>query len=57
MKNFVRLKGLANLDLPCLLYGTGMAFPWSVISTVFLANGNIVEDMQLAIDLAIAGYH
>ena len=56
VKNFVRLQGLANLGLPCLLYGTGMAFPWSVISTASLANGNIVEDMQLAIDLAIAGY-
>lgn len=56
VKNFVRLQGLANLNLPCLLYGTGMAFPWSVISQVSLANGNIVEDMQLAIDLAIAGY-
>lgn len=56
VKNFVRLQGLANLKLPCLLYGTGMAFPWSVISQVSLANGNIVEDMQLAIDLAIAGY-
>ena len=56
VKNFVRLKGLANLNLPCLLYGTGMAFPWSVISSISLANENIVEDMQLAIDLAIAGY-
>jgi cellulose synthase/poly-beta-1,6-N-acetylglucosamine synthase-like glycosyltransferase len=56
VKNFVRLKGLARLNLPCLLYGTGMAFPWSVISTVSLASSNIVEDMQLAIDLAIAGY-
>jgi len=56
VKNFVRLQGLANLNLPCLLYGTGMAFPWSVISRASLANGNIVEDMQLAIDLAIAGY-
>ena len=56
VKNSVRLRGLANLNLPCLLYGTGMAFPWSVIERAFLANGNIVEDMQLAIDLAIAGY-
>ena len=56
VKNLVRLEGLARLGLPCLLYGTGMAFPWSVISTAPLANGNLVEDMQLAIDLAIAGY-
>lgn len=56
VKNFVRLQGLARLGLPCLLYGTGMAFPWSIISRASLANGNIVEDMQLAIDLAIAGH-
>ena len=33
-----------------------MAFPWTVIRSVSLASGNIVEDMQLSMDLAIAGY-
>lgn len=56
VKNLVRPRGLARLGLPCLLTGTGMAFPWSVLSQISLASGNIVEDMQLAIDLAIAGY-
>ena len=56
VKNHVRLKGLDRLRLPCLLYGTGMAFPWSIISSVSLANANLVEDMQLAIDLAIFGH-
>lgn len=56
VKNLVRLGGLDRLGLPCLLTGTGMAFPWSVIQSVTLANSNIVEDMQLALDLAIAGY-
>ena len=55
VKNLVRPSGLARLGLPCLLTGTGMAFPWSVIRQVTLASGNIVEDMQLALDLAIAG--
>ncbi len=55
IKNLVRPSGLAKLRLPCLLTGTGMAFPWSVISQAPLATGNIVEDMQLGIDLAIAG--
>lgn len=55
VKNLVRPSGLDRLGLPCLLTGTGMAFPWSVIQTVTLASGNIVEDMQLALDLAIAG--
>ncbi|MBE9125764.1 MULTISPECIES: glycosyltransferase family 2 protein [unclassified Coleofasciculus] len=56
VKNLVRLRGLARLGLPCLLTGTGMAFPWSVIREAPLASGNIVEDMQLGLDLAIAGY-
>ena len=55
VKNLVRPSGLARLQLPCLLTGTGMAFPWSVIASSTLASGNIVEDMQLALDLAIAG--
>lgn len=55
VKNLVRPLGLAQLQLPCLLTGTGMAFPWSIIQTVSLASGNIVEDMQLALDLAILG--
>jgi cellulose synthase/poly-beta-1,6-N-acetylglucosamine synthase-like glycosyltransferase len=56
VKNLVRPKGLARLGLPCLLTGSGMAFPWSAIASAPLATGNIVEDMQLGIDLAIAGY-
>jgi cellulose synthase/poly-beta-1,6-N-acetylglucosamine synthase-like glycosyltransferase len=32
-----------------------MAFPWSAIMKATLASGNIVEDMQLSIDLALAG--
>lgn len=56
VKNLVRPVGLNRLGLPCLLTGTGMAFPWSAIANAELASGNIVEDMQLALDLAIAGY-
>jgi cellulose synthase/poly-beta-1,6-N-acetylglucosamine synthase-like glycosyltransferase len=55
VKNLVRPSGLAQLNLPCLLTGTGMAFPWSVLQNVTLASSNIVEDMQLALDLAISG--
>ena len=56
VKNLVRPSGLAQLGFPCLLTGTGMAFPWSVIREISLASGNIVEDMQLSVDLAIAGH-
>ena len=56
VKNLVRPLGLTQLGLPCPLAGTGMAFPWSVIRSVDLASGNIVEDMKLGLDLAIVGY-
>jgi cellulose synthase/poly-beta-1,6-N-acetylglucosamine synthase-like glycosyltransferase len=55
VKNLVRPTGLTHLGFPCHLTGTGMAFPWELIRTAPLASGNIVEDMQLGIDLAIAG--
>jgi cellulose synthase/poly-beta-1,6-N-acetylglucosamine synthase-like glycosyltransferase len=56
VKNVVRSTGLMKLGLPSLLNGTGMAFPWSAIKSVSLASGNIVEDLQLGIDLTLAGY-
>jgi cellulose synthase/poly-beta-1,6-N-acetylglucosamine synthase-like glycosyltransferase len=55
VKNLARPMGAARFGMPCLLTGTGMAFPWNVICGAPLASGNIVEDMQLGIDLAIAG--
>jgi cellulose synthase/poly-beta-1,6-N-acetylglucosamine synthase-like glycosyltransferase len=55
LKNVIRPRGLARLGLPCLLTGTGMAFPWELLRRAPLASGNIVEDMQLGIDLALAG--
>ena len=38
VKNQVRPRGLARLGLPCLLTGTGMAFPWAVIRGAPLAS-------------------
>jgi cellulose synthase/poly-beta-1,6-N-acetylglucosamine synthase-like glycosyltransferase len=54
-KNLVRPRGLDRLGVPCLL-STGAAFPWPVIRKAPLATGNIVEDMQLGLDLAMAGH-
>ncbi|NEQ49528.1 MAG: glycosyltransferase family 2 protein [Leptolyngbya sp. SIO3F4] len=56
VKNLVRPLGLRVLGQPCLLTGTGMAFPWATLKDVDLASGNIVEDMKLGLDLAIAGH-
>jgi cellulose synthase/poly-beta-1,6-N-acetylglucosamine synthase-like glycosyltransferase len=63
-KNQVRPLGLHGLGMgggPCLLTGTGMAFPWATLAGdgdtgAELATGNIVEDMKLGLDLARAGH-
>ena len=55
VKNFVRPAGLLALGLPCQLMGTGMAFPWNVVRSANLASGEIVEDLKLGLDLALAG--
>jgi cellulose synthase/poly-beta-1,6-N-acetylglucosamine synthase-like glycosyltransferase len=55
VKNLVRPLGNLRLGLPCELMGTGMAFPWGIISNAGLANSNIVEDMKLGIDLTKLG--
>jgi cellulose synthase/poly-beta-1,6-N-acetylglucosamine synthase-like glycosyltransferase len=54
-KNLVRTLGLARLAGLCHLTGTGMALPWPLVSRAQLADGNVVEDLQLGIDLALAG--
>lgn len=56
LKNLVRPLGLHKLGFACTLTGSGMAFPWPVISGREVANGSIVEDMQLGIDLLVSGY-
>jgi cellulose synthase/poly-beta-1,6-N-acetylglucosamine synthase-like glycosyltransferase len=56
LKNQIRPLGLHRLGFPCLLTGTGMAFPWTVIRAAHLGTGNIVEDMKLGVDLALAGH-
>ena len=56
LKNQVRPLGLNALGLPCQLMGTGMAFPWEIIRSADLANGFIVEDLKLGLELAAAGH-
>jgi cellulose synthase/poly-beta-1,6-N-acetylglucosamine synthase-like glycosyltransferase len=55
VKNQVRPRGLSRLGLPCLLTGSGMAFPWPLLRDATALQGNLVEDMVLAIDLALRG--
>jgi cellulose synthase/poly-beta-1,6-N-acetylglucosamine synthase-like glycosyltransferase len=56
IKNFVRPRGLVRLGLPCPLVGTGMAIPWGLLERAHFSERSIVEDLQLGIDLAIAGF-
>jgi hypothetical protein len=56
VKNVVRPTGLARLGLPCGLMGTGMAFPWAVLREARLGTSALVEDMQLGLELALAGH-
>jgi cellulose synthase/poly-beta-1,6-N-acetylglucosamine synthase-like glycosyltransferase len=55
LKNWVRPLGLRALRLPCQLMGTGMAFPWNLISSINLASSEIVEDLKIGLELALAG--
>lgn len=55
VKNHVRPLGFLRIGLPCQLMGTGMAFPWEIISQASLASGHLVEDLKLGIDLTRAG--
>lgn len=54
VKNHVRPLGLRNMGVPCQLTGSGMAFPWTIIKSLELGSGNIVEDMKMGIDLVKA---
>ncbi len=54
-RNGIRPGGANRMGLPCLVTGSGMAFPWHVLSAAKLSSGNRVEDMRLGINLALAG--
>ena len=55
VRNDVRPSGWWRIGAPCQLMGTGMAFPWPLLRDAPLASGNIVEDVQLGVDLALRG--
>ncbi|GAB4511087.1 MAG: hypothetical protein Tsb0026_13730 [Sulfuricaulis sp.] len=56
LKNYVRPLGLRALGLPCLLNGSGSAYPFQVLRNAPQGKGAIAEDYQLAIDLLEQGY-
>jgi cellulose synthase/poly-beta-1,6-N-acetylglucosamine synthase-like glycosyltransferase len=56
VKNRVRPRGLSALGMPCLLTGTGMAFPWHVLRKAPPTNDHLVEDMVMGLELALLGH-
>lgn len=55
IKNLVRQRGLQRLGGGALLQGTGMAFPWPVFDTAPLETASLVEDLELGLELRLAG--
>jgi cellulose synthase/poly-beta-1,6-N-acetylglucosamine synthase-like glycosyltransferase len=56
VRNLIRPSGLHHLGFPCHLTGSGMAFPWHQILEAPDQQDNIVEDLALGLDMAIAGH-
>lgn len=56
VKNLVRPLGLRRLGLPCLLNGSGSAYPFELLRHAPHGEGSIAEDYQLSIDLALRGH-
>lgn len=56
LKNFVRPLGLHAWGLPCLLNGSGSAYPYPLIRNAPHGEGSIAEDYQLTIDLMRQGH-
>ena len=56
VKNYVRLRGLQRAGAPCLITGSGVAYPWRALERVPHPDAHIVEDMAYSIDLALAGF-
>lgn len=52
LKNYVRPLGFWGWGLPCQLTGSGMVFPWCLLSEINFATGHIVEDMKLGLEFS-----
>ena len=55
VKNYIRPRGLQRLRMPCLITGSGVAYPWEALEQVPHPKSHIVEDMHYSVDLALAG--
>ena len=56
VRNWIRPLGMKSFGLPTQLFGTGMAFPFTLLVGRDLGNSRLAEDCALGIALASAGY-
>jgi cellulose synthase/poly-beta-1,6-N-acetylglucosamine synthase-like glycosyltransferase len=56
VRNWIRPLGSHRVGASCQLMGSGMAFPWALLSGARLADSELVEDMKLGIELALGGH-
>lgn len=56
LKNYIRPLGLYALRQPCLLNGSGSAYPFHLVRNVPHGEGSIAEDYQLTVDLLRQGF-
>ncbi len=56
IKNWLRPLGQKSLGMPTQLFGTGMAFPFALLSGRDLGNSRLAEDTALGLALAAAGH-
>ena len=56
VKNWIRPLGLRLFGLPTQLFGTGMAFPFSLLLDRDLGNSRLAEDAALGLSLAQSGH-
>lgn len=57
VKNLFRARGMVRLGGGGLLFGTGMAFPWTLFQTLPLATSDSTEDIRLGLELARQGHY
>lgn len=56
VRNRVRPRGMARLGGPCQITGSGMALPWARTAELDRLGGDIVEDLVLGVEAALAGH-
>lgn len=55
VRNRVRPRGMDRVGLPCHVTGSGFALPWALTGAVHRLGGDIVEDLVLGLESALAG--